>query len=452
MKFYNREDELELLKTIENKASQRSQMTLVYGRRRVGKTRLLLTHFDQRKFLYLFVAKKSDSLLARDFMEEINRKFKIDVFGTPENSLDILKIIFQLGKKEQLNVVFDEFQNYKYVNPAIFSEIQKRWDLERENTRVNLIFSGSSVSLIKRIFMGKEEPLFGRLDYRLQLLPFKLKVLQQILRDYQLYTQDNLVDLYIFSGGVPRYIDLFLESGAKTFMDFIQGFLFGNSPLIEEGRFSLIEEFGKKYNIYFTILQLISEGKTRRSEIMSSLKDVKEIGGHLNILEDKNLKLITKNRPFNQKSNKNIRYVIDDPFYQFWFRFIYRNISAVEAAHFDYLKQMISRDWPIYKGVMFENFIREALGESLLFNRIGSYWDRTGLKEIDIVAVNDDRKYLVLGECKLNKDKTSINQLMAKSVELVKEFDSYQKIYKIFYPGMVDEILESPGDFLFKDQ
>jgi hypothetical protein len=79
----------------------------------------------------------------------------------------------------------------------------------------------------------------------------------------------------------------------------------------------------------------------------------------------------------------------------------------------------------------FVRSLREALGESLLFNRIGYYWDRTGLKEIDIVAVNDNRKYIALGECMLNKDKASINQLLAKSVELVKEFDSYQKIYKV---------------------
>jgi AAA+ ATPase superfamily predicted ATPase len=453
MKFYDREEELKLLETIEEKSKKRSYMTLIYGRRRVGKTRLVRTQFKNKKFLYLFVAKKSDSLLARDFMEEINQKYKIDVYGTPGNSVDILKIILQLAKKEQMNVVFDEFQNYEYINRSIFAEIQKLWDteIENENTRLNLIFSGSSVSLIKRIFIGEQEPLFGRLDYRLHLLPLKLKVLKEILFDNHCYTYDNFIDLYIFSGGVPKYIDFFIDSGAKSFEEFVNGFVFENSPLLEEGKFSLMEEFGKKYGTYFAILQLISEGKTKRSEIMSILKDVKEIGGYLNVLEDKNLKLILKHKPFNQKGIRNIKYIINDPFYQFWFRFIYKNISAVEAANFDYLRKIILKDWPLYRGVMFEKFIREALKESLLFNRIGSYWDRKGLNEIDVVAVNDDRKYILLGECKLNKAKGNLHQLMAKSAELEREFKSYKKIYKLFYPEMIDEIIENPDRFLFSD-
>lgn len=451
MKFYDREDELKLLKTIEDKSKKRSYMTLIYGRRRVGKTRLIRNHFEDKKFLYFFVAKKSDSLLARDFMEEIKQKFNIDIYGTPENSVDILKIILQLAKKEQINVIFDEFQNYEYVNRNIFSEIQKIWDMEieNENTRINLVFSGSSISLIKRIFLGEQEPLFGRLDYRLHLQPLKLKVLKEILSDHNRFTYDNLIDLYIFSGGIPKYIDFFIDSGAKTFNEFINGFIFENSPLLEEGKFSLMEEFGKKYGIYFAILQLISEGKTKRSEIMSILKEIKEIGGYLSVLENNNLKLIIKLKPFNQKRSRNIRYLIDDPFYQFWFRFIYKNISAVEALNFDYLKKIILRDWSIYRGVMFEKFIKEALKESLLFNRIGSYWDKNGLNEIDVVAINDDKKYILVGECKLNKAKGKINQLISTSAELERGFESYQKFYKLFYPEMIDELIENPQSFLF---
>ena len=100
---------------------------------------------------------------------------------------------------------------------------------------------------------------------------------------------------------------------------------------------------------------------------------------------------------------------------------------------------------------MFETFIKEALKESLLFNRIGSYWDRRGLNEVDVVAINDDKKYILLGECKLNKAKGKINQLMAKSIELEREFESYQKIYKLFYPEMIDEIIDNPQRFLFND-
>ena len=100
---------------------------------------------------------------------------------------------------------------------------------------------------------------------------------------------------------------------------------------------------------------------------------------------------------------------------------------------------------------MFETFIKEALKESLLFNRIGSYWDKNRVNEVDVVAINDDKKYILMGECKLNKDKEKINQLMAKCNELEKEFKSYQKIYKLFYPEMIDQIIDDPQRFLLDD-
>lgn len=107
MKFYDREEELDLLKTIEDKSKKRSYMTLIYGRRRVGKTRLIQQHFKNRKFLYFFAAKKADSLLARDFQEEIKQKFDIDIYGTPENTLDIMNSIFCLLAVVLYVFVFD---------------------------------------------------------------------------------------------------------------------------------------------------------------------------------------------------------------------------------------------------------------------------------------------------------------------------------------------------------
>jgi uncharacterized protein len=144
-------------------------------------------------------------------------------------------------------------------------------DDENQNTRLNLIFSGSSVSLIKKIFLGEREPLFGRSNYRVHLHPLNIKVIKDILTHHHRFTVDNLIDLFIFSGDVPKYIEFFIDSDAQHFNSFIHDFLFENSPLLEEGKFALMEEFGKKYGTYFAILQLISEGKTKRSEIMSIL-------------------------------------------------------------------------------------------------------------------------------------------------------------------------------------
>ena len=449
MRFYNREHEIQRLKEIEKKAQKKSRMTIVSGRRRIGKTRLIFETFKQKKFLYFFVSKTSDHLLSSEFLAEIKSKLDIPLYSGVTSSKDIFEIILNYAEKKRITVVVDEFQNYQYVNPSIFSDLQNLWDQKKEKTKCNLILMGSMSSLMNRIFKNQKEPLFGRADYQVTIPPFTLVTTADVLKDHHIYSDDSLSDYMTFTGGIPKYLEIVADSQEEDFFDFLDAIMFKDSLIINEGKISLIEEFGKNYSVYFAILQLIASGKTKRAELLSSLPDVKELGGYLNnLLEDYGL--LQKVSPINApEKSKNIKYRLDDSFYSFWFRFIYRNQTAVEAENFRYIKEKTREEWSIHKGLQFEKIIRDYLKGLSIFNAIGSYWDRKGENEIDVVAVNDLDKVLLLGECKLNAKKIDIHRLKRKAESIIGDYKSHKVYYHGFHPGMLSQFLQNPEAYLF---
>lgn len=449
MKFYNRELEIKRIKEITRRAKKSSQMTIILGRRRIGKTRLIFESFKGKKFLYFFVSKTSDYLLSQEFLTEIKTKLDIPIYTDVKSSKEILTIIMNYAEKNPITVVFDEFQNYQSVNPSIFSELQNLWDQKKQAAKCNLILMGSLSTMMDKIFKNQKEPLFGRADHQLTVPPFTLDTVADILRDHSIYSEDLLSDYMIFTGGVPKYLEMVTETNKHDFFDFLDAILFKDSLMINEGKVSLIEEFGKNYSVYFALLQLISMGKTKRSELLASLPDVKELGGYLNNLIE-HFGLVKKNSPIlAPEKSKNIKYQLDDYFYSFWFRFIYRNQSALEAENFQYIKAKIRQEWPLHKGLQFEKIIKNHLKTLSRFNIIGSYWDRKGENEIDVAAVNDMDKILLLGECKLNPKKIDIQQLKRKSERIINNFSDYKIYYRGFHPGMLGQFLESPETYLF---
>ena len=210
------------------------------------------------------------------------------------------------------------------INPAIFSDIQRDWDLHKRTSHLNLIISGSVFTLMTKIFEDKEEPLFGRADEMMTLEPFTTDVLKQILGDFNPdYTSEDLLALYSITGGVPWYVTLLLDKGKTTKNKILSALTEENSPFINEGKNILIEEFGTDYVTYFSILTCIASGMKTRSEIENELHN-DNIGPYLVKLESY-YKVITKSLPvFAKENSKKVRYVLNDCFLIFWFRFFYK--------------------------------------------------------------------------------------------------------------------------------
>ncbi len=429
MKFYNREDELAILSKADGLKARRSVMTMLLGRRRVGKTTLALHHHSKDPVLYFFVSKKDEALLCEEFAEEIASRLEVKIFGQIRGFEDIFGYLLELAKTRGFTLVIDEFQEFFTVNASIYSSIQKLWDLHKDTTHMHLIACGSVYSLMKTIYEDHKEPLFGRSDFKIDLQPFKPSVLREILKDHRAYTPENLLDFYMLTGGVAKYIELFTLHGSFGMEAMIDTIIEPNSLFLDEGKNRLIEEFGKEYKTYFSILALISDSKTSRSAMESILQ--RNISGHLARLEN-DYSIIHSIKPIGARPNAKLqKYGISDNFLGFWFRFIFKYRSLIEAESFERLKAIVRRDIDSFSGRYLEKLFMELLKEQQCYTQIGSYWERNNQNEIDIVAVDEIERRLLICEVKRNKKRLNRNELMLKSKNLLQTYKGYDVEYRL---------------------
>ncbi len=431
MKFYNRETEISQLEEIWEKSLHSAQMTFVIGRRRVGKTMLLKKAFENQTFLYFFVAKKSETLLCAEFIEEIKLKLKTEIFGNISTFKDLFGLLMNLSKERNFTLVIDEFQEFYSVNSSIYSDMQNIWDHNKNQSKLNLILCGSVYSLMSKIFEDSKEPLFGRANHRMTIKKFDLKTLKKIYADeYADYLPEDLLTFYSITGGVAKYVEILVEAKAFTYRKIINEVFKENSLFLEEGKNVLIDEFGKEYGNYFSILSLIASSKTSRPEIESILEI--NVGGFLERLENA-FGLITKVTPvFSKTGSRNIKYRINDNFLNFWFRFIYKYQSAIEIENLQFVKQIVERDYKTFSGKMLENYFVQKLAEEKKYSKIGTYWEKGNLNEIDIVAENEWEKKILFAEVKRKREKINLNELQKKTEKLMLKFPKYTFEYQGF--------------------
>ena len=405
MKFYNREKELKQLSDILAKSREESQMTVITGRRRIGKTELAM-HCGDETILYFFVARKTESLLCKDFAREIEEKLGIPV-GWPDSFASLFRYVMKLSQSRPFTLIIDEFQDFLRINPSVFSEIQREWDLNKRESHLNLIISGSVFTLMKRIFEDYKEPLFGRANNMIHMRPFATDVLKGILADYNPdYTADDLLTLFSITGGIPWYVALLMDKGHTTKERMIAFLTEENSPFINEGKNILIEEFGPDYGMYFSILTCISDGMRTRGELEGELGE-SNISSYLNRLENY-YGLITRAQPIFAKDNaKKTRYVMTDCFMTLWFRFFYKYQHIIANDALEQLGSIVRRDFDTFSGFMLERYLERKLRETGRYTRIGGYWDRKGENEIDLIAVNEIEKIAEIYEIKRNSKRYS---------------------------------------------
>ena len=385
-------------------------MTVVMGRRRIGKTELSLRCGDET-VLYFFVGKKAEALLCQDFIDEITSKLGVPVLGQASRFSEVFRFILQLSETRAFTLIIDEFQNFQKVNPTVFSDMQRDWDLKKRVSHLNLIISGSVFSLMRKIFEDYEEPLFGRADEKITLQPFSTKVLKEILHDFSPnYSNEDLLALFSITGGVAWYVTLLLDRG-KTNCDKMLGALTEeNSPFVGEGKNILIEEFGTDYVVYFSILTCIASGMKTSAEIKNEL-GLDNISSYLSRLEDY-YGLISKYQPIFAKENgRKVRYQLNDCFLIFWFRFFFKYQALVENKAMKALDAIIRRDYSGVSGLMMERYFMRKFQEEGKYI-IGKWWDRRGFNEIDLVVVDPIGKEAWVYE--LKKDESRYDEAAFK--------------------------------------
>ncbi|SIT07616.1 ATP-binding protein [Belliella pelovolcani] len=428
MKFYNRESELATLDKIALRSKDQAQMTVVVGRRRIGKTSLLRKSSQDKLSVYLFVAKKTEQLLCKEFLEIIQEALAIPYFGEISQFKDLFAWVMELSKQRNFMLIIDEFQEFYSINPAVYSDMQHIWDSNKDQSKINLILCGSVNSLMVKIFENVKEPLFGRATSKLIVKPFEVNVVEEILRDnYPSYSKRDLLDFYALTGGVAKYVEAFVNAQAFTSDDMLDEVLQPRSLFLDEGRNILIEEFGKDYHTYFSILTLIASSKTSRPEIESVLE--MSVGAYLDKLEN-DYGIIRRIKPIlSKETSRKIKYMIEDNFLSFWFRFIYRYRSAVEIENYNFIKTAIQRDYQTYLGPVLEKYFKDKFKASGTYSNIGTYWTKQSQGEIDLVGINELEKTVTFAEIKLNKNNISIPLLEAKSQTVLDQLPNYKPTY-----------------------
>ena len=423
MKFYDREKELSALERVRQTAfSNHSQMTVLTGRRRIGKTSLIFKSCEGTPTVYLFVSRSNEADLCMRFTSEV--RLSLDVYVPDFTSFgEMFRFLMDLGKRMKFNLLIDEFQEFYYINQEIYSLMQDTWDRYRKESHVNLIVSGSVYTLMNRIFMNAKEPLYGRADRIMKLFPFTTSILKEVLADHKPdYTKEDLLALYTFTGGVPKYIELFMENGCTEMESMVDFMLQPESSFITEGQALLIQEFGKKYGNYFSILSAIANGRNTLSEMESAMGGI-SLGGQLKRLEE-DYNLVKKKRPvFSKESSQSVRYEISDMFLRFWFRYFIKYQSYIEIHNYGHLADIIKKDYPTFSGIALEIYFRQQMMESEDFAEIGSWWqgkDNKEQDEIDIVGLYAEGRRALVAEVK-RQSKNFKPELFAQKVEALRK-------------------------------
>ena len=425
MRFYDREKEIAELRRLDALAEHSAQLTVLMGRRRTGKTTLMTHALDGQPYLYFFVGKKAEQLQCIDFQQQVESVLGLHIHGQANSVAAILEELMIYARTTKVTLIIDEFQRLADIDEGIISNIQKVWDKYHEQSHIHLIACGSIYSMMRKIFEDRREPLFGRKTARIDLKPFSTSVIKHILSDHNpSYTSEDLLMLYAITGGVAKYVAQLMDEGCKTWEDMLNAVCRPSSIFIEEGTELLVGEFGRKYQIYYSILQLIAKGMTSQAEIDGIVG--KNSGRYLDTLETE-YSLIAKRRPMWAKPNsQGVKYYIDDCFLMFWFRFIEANRTMVELGKFDLLGETIRQEYAQFSGIVLEKYFRQQYGERDRVTEVSHWWDSKGENEIDLIAIEKLDRRATVAEVKRNPRKFSAHTLEEKYQYIKSHLRGYQ--------------------------
>ncbi len=427
MRFYDRDKELNILNTNWNQTTERGRLTVVIGRRRIGKTTMLRKSAEvgNQPLLYLYVSKDNERVLTGKFQEAAEQALGLQIFGRLETFAQFFEQLMRYGQQNHFTLIFDEFQNFIKVNPAIPSHIQDIWDKNHEKVKVNMVACGSIYSMMHKIFDNEDEPLYGRLDCRINMQPFRISVLKEVLHDHNpKYTSEDLLCLYMLTGGVAKYVAWLMDAKAVTKAKMLRWVTQAGSPYLSEGTELIMSEFGKDYTNYLSILQLIASGLTTQSEIDGVIG--KNTGAYLDNLEVEYSYIHHRQPMFSKPGGRNSRWQLDDCFLRFWFRFILRNQALVEMERNDLLLEIVERGYEQYSGLVLEQYFRQKWMEEERVTLVGNYWDRKGVNEIDMIAINEIDKKAVVAEVKRQRKKLNSSELAGKVSTISKKLAKYE--------------------------
>ena len=405
MHFVDRERELKVLDALWNRPG--SQFLVLYGRRRVGKTALLLHWGAERPMVFWTARRTSSANLLRDFSQAVYR------FEHPDEPLDAsfsypswemaLRQVARLAQDRRLLLVLDELPYAFDAEPALASTLQVLWDHLLQHTQLFLVVAGSVVGMIEQELLAYNAPLYGRSTSRMFLSPLPFHALREF---FPRYSAVQRVTVYAVIGGIPAYLRTF-DDGRPVESNIRERLLSETGIFLGEPYFLLQDEIRQPRN-HLAVLQAIGAGHRRFGDIARAAGlDRSHLGKYLNTLV--RLKLVRRNVPVTVDKPEQSRqghYVIADPYLRFYFRFLAPRQEWIEQGRFERLWKSIDAQLEAFVGLTaFEGLCRDWVVEqgdhgrlSFVPDRVGAWWDRHA--QVDVAAINRREKALLLGEAR----------------------------------------------------
>ena len=409
--FVNRALELAALQR--SYESERAEMFVLYGRRRVGKTALLRTFCRDKRHVF-FVG---DLGTASAALAAFTRQVSEHVHGRPDavsafSSWDAaFQYLLPHATHERLVVVLDEFTYLIDADPAVPSIVQRIWDTLLADTRIMLVLCGSYVGMMEQHVLAYRAPLYGRRTAQWQLVPLGFWDAQAFLPGL---SAPDRVRTYAVLGGVPAY-QLQFDNRASLATNIMTNLLAPGAYLYDEPRFLLLQEL-RDPRRYFSILAAIASGRSRQNEIAQAtgiasgslpfyLGTLREMG-----LVERRVPA-TEARP--EKSKRGL-YFLRDHLFRFWFRFVYPNRALLERGEALPVRDEVMAQLDQFTGPAFEVICREHVWRMHRSGAMGfrpkvvaPWWNHR--EELDVVGIGD--KDLLVGECKWTKRPVGVNVL-----------------------------------------
>jgi AAA+ ATPase superfamily predicted ATPase len=453
--FVAREPELHQLQ--EEWEAPAARLLILYGRRRVGKTRLI-THWMElsgARVLYWVADPTSATEQLRSFSQALynfeNRQPAPEAF-TYATWAQALQQVARLAQNERLGIVLDEFTYLLASDPSIAGILQNAWDHSLSRTRLFLILSGSHIGMMQRELLAYQAPLYGRATARLRLAPLPFGATRAFFRRYR---ADERVAVYAMLGGVPGYWEMF--DPATRLDQNIRQQLLGRSGLMMDEPRLLLQDFVSDIHNYVAILRAIAHGyRTPKPIADRAGLNERHISMYLQTLIATGY--VERRLPVTAPPSSRLgRHYITDPFLRFYFRFLSERqaqlaLGVQEQALAELKKQLVdfigTYTW---EGICRDWLLRAGAHGHLPFlpDQVGSAWTRTA--QVDVVGVNHMEKTLVLGECKWGRracDQDVLEKLAGQAAEFVPQ-DGHWRVLNLGFSrsGWTDAARQFARDF-----
>ena len=416
--FIGRERELASLKDFYEKDG--IGMTVIYGRRRIGKSTLIAEFVKDKKVIFYTATK-----VGKDRNLELFSKQVTDLFlsGIEDISFHTIEAVFDFINKnisdEKVILVIDELPYWAEKDEALLSILQKYMDTVWHDKNLKIILCGSALSFMENKVLSEKSPLFGRRDSQIKLDAFDYLDAAKFVPDYS--NEDKAI-CYGITGGVAKYLSM-IDPSKSLDENIIKLYFRTDGYLYDETRNLLTQEFSD-ITLVNNIIEQIASGQNtiniiankigeKESTILYSLEKLISVG----LVEKK--KCITE-----EKNKKKTQYILKDHMFKFWYEFIPKATSVIEMGQGElYYHKAVKPVLHSYMGSVFEDMCRYytlqhgILGEFDCFvTTVGTWWGtetiinengekRAQSTDIDVVALSEIEKKAVVGECKIKKEK-----------------------------------------------